>query len=163
MWLNSSLDSKLLNKLMISFLIYCIKIFLSFFVTALLVTDLTNNNEKDNHLYIYLFTCLFSLTLITILGYLNISDLGYGLGMLISFLIIYSLTAKLNPINKIKTYVIALMASMLGMGYIFHSFLFAFISYILIHNRLDISRYFNLENDFDVDDEQKIYLMRHRL
>ena len=140
---------------MISFLIYCIKIFLSFFVTALLVTDLTNANEKDHHLHIYLFTCLFSLTLITILGYLNISDLGYGLGMLISFLIIYSLTAKLSSINKIKTYVIALMASILGMGYIFHSFLFAFISYILIHNRLDISRYFNLENDFDIDDEQK--------
>jgi len=144
---------------MISIIAYIIKLLLNLFVTTILVTDVTSNNNNDSkNLKLILFCSFFTVTLASVSSLISIMDKSilYSSTLLVIFFIVNSLVVNFNLDEKLKIYLICLCSFLFGIGGItltFIGIISSVISYIILYNSTDFYKFFFSNADKDNTDK----------
>jgi len=146
--------------MMTAFFIYILKLLINFFVTTILVTDVTSDSEdKNENIKFMFFASFFTLTLISISTFFaNDNSFYYGATLIVVYFVVHSLSAKFNQDDKIKVYLICLCATLFGFGtfvLILIGFVASIVSYIILYNSTEFYKLF-FSNEEKVDDSNLI-------
>ena len=147
---------------MISVLVYIIKLLLNFFVTTILVTDVTSEQKDDSkNLKLIIFCSFFTLTLTSAVQFLSSDNVVFviGLALFVSFYVISNLVKDFNLDEKLKVFLISLCAFLFGVGgfiVTFIALISAVISYIILYNSTDFYKFFFTKKDDHESDSSVI-------
>jgi len=151
---------------MISVLVYIIKLLLNFFVTTILVTDVTSEQKDDSkNLKLIIFCSFFTLTLTSAVQYFSSDNVVFmiGLALFVSFYVISNLVKDFNLDEKLKVFLVSLCSFLFGVGgfvVTFIALISAVISYIILYNSTDFYKFFftrkdDHESDSSIIDENE--------
>ena len=147
---------------MISVLVYIIKLLLNFFVTTILVTDVTSEQKDDSkNLKLIIFCSFFTITLTSAVQFLSSDNVVFviGLALFVSFYVISNLVKDFNLDEKLKVFLISLCAFLFGVGgfiVTFIALISAVISYIILYNSTDFYKFFFTKKDDHESDSSVI-------